>query len=241
MAGEVLRRGVEDDVRAVLERPLEGRRGERVVDHDERPPATLGCTPGHGRGDPVDVDDLEQGVGRRLEPDQPGALGQRFPEGVGPGREIDVVRRHARSSADPFEVPERPAVDVIADDDLVTRSRQLGDRRCRRRARREGDAVSPTLERRDRPFESFAGRVLRAGVLVASARSSHPLLGEGRRLEDRRRDGTGQFVGLGPGMDGQRVEARLAPVVGHATGTGGQPSSSNTSSSPSMSSICTPV
>ena len=37
MAGEVLRRRVEDDVRAEVERPLEDRRGERVVDDDERP------------------------------------------------------------------------------------------------------------------------------------------------------------------------------------------------------------
>ena len=41
VTGEVLRRRVEDDVGAVLERPLERRRGERVVDHDQRPPATL--------------------------------------------------------------------------------------------------------------------------------------------------------------------------------------------------------
>ena len=37
VAGEVLRRGVEDDVRAERQRSLDGRRGERVVDDDERP------------------------------------------------------------------------------------------------------------------------------------------------------------------------------------------------------------
>ena len=43
VAGEVLRRRVEDDVGAERERVLEGRRGERVVDDDERPaPPALG-------------------------------------------------------------------------------------------------------------------------------------------------------------------------------------------------------
>ena len=66
------------------------------------------------------------------------------------------------------------------------------------------------LERRDRPFEPLAGRVLRARVLVTAARASDAVLGVGRGLVDRRRDGPGQLVGLGAGMDGQRVEAGLA-------------------------------
>ena len=45
VAGQVLRRRVEHDVGAERQRPLDGRRGERVVDHDQRPPAALGRAP----------------------------------------------------------------------------------------------------------------------------------------------------------------------------------------------------
>jgi hypothetical protein len=60
VAAEVLRRGVHDDVGAVLERPDEVRRRDRVV-HDER----------HARGvgdprDPRDVEHVDQRVGDRL-------------------------------------------------------------------------------------------------------------------------------------------------------------------------------
>ena len=68
VAAEVLRRGVDDDVGAELERPLQVRRRERVVDDDDR----AGFVRRVGGG--VDVDDVQQRVGRRLDPDQARAL-----------------------------------------------------------------------------------------------------------------------------------------------------------------------
>ena len=61
---EVLRRRVHDDVGAELERLLEVRRREGVVDDEQR----AGGVRGIGRG--PDVDDVEQRVRRRLDPDE---------------------------------------------------------------------------------------------------------------------------------------------------------------------------
>ena len=94
---------------------------------------------GHRR----DVDDLEQRVGRRLEPDQAGPLGQGLPQRVGAGGEVDEARLDARAGpAHALEIAVRAAVDVVADDDLVARASELGDRRGRGGARCEGDAVA---------------------------------------------------------------------------------------------------
>ena len=63
VAAEVLGRRVHDGIGAELERPLVGGRRERVVDRDER--AALARD--HG----LDVDHVQQRVGRALDPDQP--------------------------------------------------------------------------------------------------------------------------------------------------------------------------
>ena len=65
------------------------------------------------------------------------------------------------------------------------------------------------LERRDRPLEPVAGRVLDAGVVVAAARPADPVLAIGRGLVDRRRDRAGQLVGLGAGVDGEGLEGEI--------------------------------
>ena len=170
VTGEVFRRGMEDDVRPKAQRPLERRRRERVVDHDQRPPAALGNAPGDGRHGRRDVDHLEMRVRGRLEPDQPRPFGERLPERVLPARQVDVAGVDPGAAPDPLEIAVRAAVDVVTDHDLVARRRQLRDGRGRRRPRRERDPVLPALESGDRPFEPLAGRVLRAGVLVAAAR-----------------------------------------------------------------------
>ena len=170
MAGQVLRRRVEDDVRAQCAAAAGGpaRRTccRRRPAAAGRPRPRAGATVADGRRD---VDDLEVRVRRRLEPDQPGPLGERLPQRVRPGRQVDVAGVDARRRAGP------------ARDSGTCRRR----RRRRRRSRRPAPASSAmaavaadpdanaipcvaALERRDRPLEPFAGRVLRAGVLVAA-------------------------------------------------------------------------
>ena len=207
VAGEVLRRRVEDDVGPEGERSLDRRRSERVVDDDQRPDvARLGSPLTNGLRDCRDIDDLQVRVGRRLEPDEAGAPGQLLPERVGAGRQVRVMGVDAGWAVDALEVAERAAVDVVADDDLIAGDGELGDRRRRRRSARERDPVGAALERRDRPLEPFAGRVLGPGVLVAAPRAPDAVLGVGRRLVDRRRNGAGQLVGLGAGVNGEGVE-----------------------------------
>ena len=65
MAAEVLRRRVHDDVGAELERALEVRRGEGVVDDDDRAGRVRRVR------DVPDVDDVQERVRRRLDPDDP--------------------------------------------------------------------------------------------------------------------------------------------------------------------------
>ena len=83
VAAEVLGRRVDDDVGAELERALEVRRRERVVDDDERADGMRGL------GDRADVDDVEQRVRRRLEPDQLGLSRRATPA----RRRVALLRR----------------------------------------------------------------------------------------------------------------------------------------------------
>ena len=69
VATEVLGGGMHDEVGTELERTLVGGGRERVVDCDQRVLAP--------RDDALDVDDVEQRVGRALDPDQPGVVASR--------------------------------------------------------------------------------------------------------------------------------------------------------------------
>ena len=64
VAAEVLRRRVDDEVGAERERLLEVRRGEGVVDDEQRAGGVGGV------GGAADVDDVQQRVRRRLDPDE---------------------------------------------------------------------------------------------------------------------------------------------------------------------------
>ena len=70
MAAQILGRRVHDQVGAELKRPLQRRRREGVVDHEDRPRRM--CRVRRGR----DVDHVQQRVGRGLDPDQCGPVGQ---------------------------------------------------------------------------------------------------------------------------------------------------------------------
>ena len=110
---QVLGRRVHHRVGAQRDRPLQVRRGERVV-HDEQGACVAGQAGQRG-----DVRDAEQRVGRRLDPDHPGlAPGQRGPHR---GRVVDPHRlvAHAPALVDLGEEPERSAVGVVGDEDVI--------------------------------------------------------------------------------------------------------------------------
>ena len=195
MAAEVLRRGVEHDVRPQLERPLERGRRERVVDDEQRPrpPACAARSRTIAAEAAMSVT-LSSGFDGVSSQTRRVALGERPPTARPgpPARSTYRASRRAGRPVDALEVAERAAVDVVADEDLLARRRELGDGRRRRRAAGERDAVAAALEVRHRALEALAGRVLAAGVLVAAAWPPDAVLGEGRRLVDRRRDRAGQ-------------------------------------------------
>jgi hypothetical protein len=155
-----------------------------------------------------DVDHLQVRVGRRLEPDQPRALVERLVEGrAGIGRQVVIARLDARLAHDPLEVAIGAAVDVVGADDALAGQGQRGDYLGGGRAAGEGQSVARALERRDRSLEPRSRGVARARVLPPAARPADGLLGVGRRLVDRRRDGAGQLVGRHAGVDGERVRS----------------------------------
>ena len=139
---------------------------------------------------------------------------------AGSAGEVPPAGRDPAWPRDPLEVAPGAAVDVVAGEDRLAGSDELGDRGRRSRPAREGDPVTAALQQHDRPLEAFAGRVLAPGVLVAAGRPADALLGVGARLVDRRRDRAGQLVGLLAGVNRQGLEARLVHrgIIGHPAG-----------------------
>ena len=151
---EVLRHRVHDDVGAQLERALEQRCGEGVVDDGEHP-ALAG-----GREEGGEVGDLEEGVRRRLQPEQVGAVeGREHGIGVGDvdpphdGGALGLARRRG------------------------SRRRRCRRRRARRRCRRgaRSDSAAETAAMPEAstsaspPSRSPSGRLERAPRRVARA------------------------------------------------------------------------
>ena len=113
VAAGVLGRRVHDDVGAQRQRLLEVRRGEGVVD-DEQRAGVVG-----DRRERLDVADVEQRVGRRLEPDQLGLPGadrgaHRVDVGDRGGGVLDAPRL-----LDLREQPEGAAVRVVGEHHVV--------------------------------------------------------------------------------------------------------------------------
>ena len=216
MTGQVLGRGVVDDVGAERQRPLAERRGERVVHHEQRP---LAASPGLVREAPGycrDVDDAQVRIGRRLQPDDARRRVEDVVQHCGlVTGECDVLGRNAHFVQHALEVTERSAVHVVDAHDRLSRFGQARDDLSGRGAGREGEAVWRALQRCDRRLESGARRIASACVLPASARPSDTLLGERCGLVDRWRDSPGQLVGSSARVDGDRA----GPQVGSMCST----------------------
>ena len=199
MPAEVLRGRVDDDVGAQLVGALEKRGRERRVDDDHRADRVRGL------GGLLDVDQVQERVRRRLQPDDArGVVEVLLQPGLdlrsGEERELVALRL-----VDLGEHPVRAAVDVVHGDDAVARLEQVHDRRRRAEARRVREPVVGALERREAGLERRPRRVPRARVVVALV---HPdvVLEEGRRLVDGRDHRPGRRVGLLPVVNRPRLE-----------------------------------
>ena len=161
VAADVLRRRVDDDVGAVLERALQVRRGEGVVDDEDRADGVRGV------GGRADVDHVQRRVRRRLDPDHPRPLvevrGEVRVELVG----RDVVEVIALRPVDARRHAVDAAVDVRDQHDPVAGVEQVHQRRRRAEPGRVADAVVSALERGEALLERLPRRVRRARVVEA--------------------------------------------------------------------------
>ena len=181
MPVEEFRGRVHDDVAAALERPLQERRRERVVDDDQRT-AVL-----RQRHDRVEIDEFQQRVGWRFYPDHRHVIGQR----LGSGRhvtQVDVGKSQPRAAlADAGEQAARAAIQVVHRNDAGTGVEQLENCSRRRHARRERETVLAALEIGNAALIRHARRILRARVLVTLVHA-RAFLHVRRRRVDRRHD-----------------------------------------------------
>src|SRR5262245_53886584 len=151
MSTEVLRRAVQDEIGAVLERSQVDRRGgSRIDEHGS----------GVGRGG-LDVGHRQEGVGRRLEPDELHALRRR-------ARlvELDVLQPPALEHA---EHRRRPVVTTFGDCDRVARGEQRENDRGRRAGAGREEQRLAAVELAERELRRDTGRV-RVALVVELAR-----------------------------------------------------------------------
>jgi hypothetical protein len=105
------------------------------------------------------------------------------------------------------EEPERAAVGVLRDDDVVARLEQRADGADRRHARGKREPRLAALDGRDVALEREARRILRARVLVALVHAEL-VLHVGRCLIDRRDDGAGRRIRFLTCVQADGAEAR---------------------------------
>jgi len=151
---------VQRDVRAELERSLEIRRHERVVD-DQMDVARL--RPGGDRGD---VRELHHGIRRRLDEHHlcVGAQGREDVRGI---LRVDERELEPEAREHALEEPRGAAVEIVARDDVIAGRQRLQQRVRRREARGVAEAMAPAFETGEIALERRAGRVVRARVLEA--------------------------------------------------------------------------
>ncbi|SIG83366.1 Uncharacterised protein [Mycobacteroides abscessus subsp. abscessus] len=194
MAVDELRRRMDDEVGAELDRTLQVRGRERRIDGEE---SIVGVGDARGLDD---VDDVEAGVARGLGPDDRGAVGDRRFQRLGVG-EVDGADDDAPALVLILEQPIRSAVDVAGDDDLVAGTEQSGEHGdLGRRSRVHGRRVRRPFEVAQHLFEVAAVRGARARVVEAGPGHARDVHLEGRGLEDRGDDGTGVRFRGGAGV-----------------------------------------
>ena len=207
VAAHVLGQRVDDDVGAVLDRPAQGRRGDRAVHHQRH---AGGMRDGRHAGQ---VRHVAARVADGLAEHQLGLAVD------GGAQRVQVVVIHeARLDAELRQrVGEQvvgAAVEFLGGNDVVAGPRQVhhrvGDGRRAGGQRQRRDAA---FQRRHALFEHVVGRVHDAGVDVArdfQVEQVGAVLGAvegvGNGLVDRHRDRLGGRIGLVAGVDGEGFE-----------------------------------
>jgi hypothetical protein len=197
---------VQDEIGAKLQRALENRRCEGVVDQAE---SAVGVGNFCRRSD---VADPEQRVGRRFDPDKPGAPGRRALDfsdagGFNKGkREPEILQYGAKK-------PIGAAVDVARGDNMISCFEQEHRSCSRAHAGGKSKAIFGRLQARERRLQRGPCWVICARVVVTFVNAGRALR-ERARLVDRNSDRPGRGFGLLSGMNGAGSEfhGRLTPA-----------------------------
>ena len=148
--------------RSKCQRLLKVWRREGVVDGDELTGAP------HARRPPRCRRALSSGLRRRFDPEEFGVRAAWPRATASRSRHVDVGEAQAVARENAFEEPVRAAVEIVADDDVVARRKQVEHGRRSRPCRsRKRAAVSRALERSQLTFEREPRRVDRAAVVEA--------------------------------------------------------------------------
>lgn len=186
MAIDVLCDGVNDDISTVVEWILHVGREEGVVDDYED---AAGVGSGSNR---ADVDEAQSGVGRGLDPDELGGIGNVLANvdlNLGGEGDLDAV-----SFCDLCEVPVGAAIDIRDGDDMGARGQALKDDGGGGRPGRKGQGMLGVLDSRDRFLEVGAVGIATARVLKFAKGLAQAGLGEGSRQRNGLDDGAGDGI-----------------------------------------------
>ncbi len=203
---EILRRAVHHDIRTQLQRTLQVRRHERIVDDDPSTPAMRDLR------DATDIRNRHHRVRRRLDEHhlciRPHGLLERRQI-----RRIHIRELDAVVPDDLVEQPECPSVDILRTDRMIALlQQQLRNRRRRGHARRKRICRNPAFQRRHVFLERKPRGVLCPRILVAFV-LSETFLNVGGGLKNRRDDGAGRWVGLLPGVNGVGSKSHKCFIV----------------------------
>ena len=206
MAVQVFCCRVQHQIRAVLDRPLQDRGAERVVDDEEQSMFARECA---YLGQ---IDDGQHRVGRGFRPDHARVwLQRRFQRCC----VVEIEEGEIEPGAAPahaFEQPIGAAVQVVHRNDVTARVEQIEHRARAAEAGAESIALRPAFQIGDAALVGHARRILRAAVLVALVHA-RTRLHIGRRRVDRHHDRAGRWIGALAGVDCARAEAVLAVVL----------------------------
>ena len=185
VAAEEFGGAVDRHVDAEIEGALQQRGHEGVVEEGREAPFL-----GEG-GDGAQIDDLEEGIGRRFEEDRLG-LGA---DGGGDGGEIGLIDEGGADAVlgkDLGKVAPRAAVEIVGGDEVIAALEQGEGAADRRHPRRIGKAAHPAFEQGDGFFDLVAAGIAAAGVVVFAGFAAGMVVGRGK--VDRDGAGAGRRV-----------------------------------------------
>ncbi len=199
---------MDNDIRSVLQRTVQIRRGQRVVDHDRH-----ACFLSN-LGDLFVREDIQLGVAHGLAVDELDLRSQRAAEVLGIAG-VHKVNGDAHLRQRVMEEVVGSSIQTGAGDHLIAGLKDVCNSQCNGSlARSGGDARSSTLQSGDALLQNVGGRVHDAGVDVAELlqgkqprRMRRVIENVAGRLIDRYGAGLGSWVHILPAVQSDRFQS----------------------------------